>query len=307
MRVAMRQRLPVGAEGVIAALAGRWHGDYGTARCPAHDDRSPSLSMRDGEAGSVLVKCHAGCDSRDVIAALRTRGLWPDGRDSERSFAPPRPAASNDAAKSVEWARALWRRSLPAPGTPVAAYLRFRGIAAPVPPTLRFLADAEHKPTGSRWPCMVAAVTCWPSREILAVHRTYLRPDGGGKAPVEPARMMLGAVAGGAVRLAPVETVLAVAEGIETALSFQLATGTPTWAALSAGGIESLVLPPLPFASEIIVAADNDGSGRGQAAAEIVAERWAADGRRVRIAMPPETGTDFNDMLLQPEPMESAA
>jgi predicted DNA-binding transcriptional regulator AlpA len=51
--------------------------------------------MRDGEAGSVLVKCHAGCDSRDVIAALRTRGLWPDGRDSERSFAPPRPAASN--------------------------------------------------------------------------------------------------------------------------------------------------------------------------------------------------------------------
>jgi hypothetical protein len=47
------------------------------AKCPAHDDRNPSLSI--GEvAGKVLLHCHAGCAQRDVIEALRARGLWPD-------------------------------------------------------------------------------------------------------------------------------------------------------------------------------------------------------------------------------------
>src|ERR1039457_2174024 len=39
------------------------------AQCPAHDDSDPSLSITDGEA-RVLVKCHAGCDTDDVLAAL---------------------------------------------------------------------------------------------------------------------------------------------------------------------------------------------------------------------------------------------
>ena len=32
------------------------------ARCPAHDDRKPSLSIRNADSGKVLVRCHAGCD-----------------------------------------------------------------------------------------------------------------------------------------------------------------------------------------------------------------------------------------------------
>jgi putative DNA primase/helicase len=43
---------------------------------PAHDDREPSLSISAGKNGKVLVRCHAGCDQRDVIAALQRRGLW---------------------------------------------------------------------------------------------------------------------------------------------------------------------------------------------------------------------------------------
>ncbi len=38
--------------------------------CPAHDDRNPSLSVRDGEDGSVLLKCHAGCSNESVVASL---------------------------------------------------------------------------------------------------------------------------------------------------------------------------------------------------------------------------------------------
>jgi hypothetical protein len=41
-----------------------------TARCPSHDDRGPSLSVAEGIDGRVLVYCHAGCRTEDVVAAL---------------------------------------------------------------------------------------------------------------------------------------------------------------------------------------------------------------------------------------------
>lgn len=46
--------------------------------CPAHEDRNPSLSLRDSPDGQVLVHCHAGCSQAAVIAALRGLGLWPE-------------------------------------------------------------------------------------------------------------------------------------------------------------------------------------------------------------------------------------
>jgi hypothetical protein len=64
------------AEGIAKALGGRRAGAGWMARCPAHDDREPSLSIRQGEEGKVLVRCHAGCEQAQVIAVLRSRGLW---------------------------------------------------------------------------------------------------------------------------------------------------------------------------------------------------------------------------------------
>lgn len=46
--------------------------------CPAHNDKDPSLSIKDGRNGAPLVKCHAGCDNLSVIAALKERRLWPE-------------------------------------------------------------------------------------------------------------------------------------------------------------------------------------------------------------------------------------
>jgi hypothetical protein len=63
-------------------------------------------------------------------------------------------------------------------------------------------------PTGRWFPAMVALVTDVADRPA-AVHRTWLTPDGRAKAPVEPQRMSLGPVAGGAVRLTPVAAELA--------------------------------------------------------------------------------------------------
>ena len=44
---------------------GQW-----SARCPAHADKSPSLSVRENPDGAVLINCLAGCDVHDVVAAL---------------------------------------------------------------------------------------------------------------------------------------------------------------------------------------------------------------------------------------------
>jgi hypothetical protein len=58
----------------------RRSGSGWVARCPAHEDRSPSLSVREGGEGRVLVYCHAGCPTEDVVAAigLTMRDLFAD-------------------------------------------------------------------------------------------------------------------------------------------------------------------------------------------------------------------------------------
>lgn len=62
---------------IAERLHGRKSGTGWVARCPAHDDTAPSLSLRDAD-GKVLVHCHAGCGQREVINALENIGLWHD-------------------------------------------------------------------------------------------------------------------------------------------------------------------------------------------------------------------------------------
>jgi phage/plasmid primase-like uncharacterized protein len=134
--------------------------------------------------------------------------------------------------------------------------------------------------------------------ELVGVHRTYLRPDGAVRADIEPAKAMLGRAKGAAVRLAPAGETLLIGEGVETCLSAMQPTVMPAWAALSAGGIEALMLPPI--VRQIVIIADHDHHGRGKRAADIAARRWLFEGRKIKIAMPPDPGTDFNDVLLGP-------
>jgi putative DNA primase/helicase len=62
------------AENIAKALGGRKAGSGWMARCPAHEDREPSLSIAEAGNGKVLVRCHAGCEQQHVIAALKARG-----------------------------------------------------------------------------------------------------------------------------------------------------------------------------------------------------------------------------------------
>jgi DNA primase len=62
-------------ESIVRALKARRSGTDWMAKCPAHDDKNPSLSIRDAD-GKVLLHCHAGCGQREVIAALKAQGIW---------------------------------------------------------------------------------------------------------------------------------------------------------------------------------------------------------------------------------------
>jgi DNA primase len=62
-------------QSIISALGARRVGSAWMAKCPVHDDQTPSLSITEND-GKTLVHCHAGCKQKTVIAALRARGLW---------------------------------------------------------------------------------------------------------------------------------------------------------------------------------------------------------------------------------------
>jgi hypothetical protein len=284
------------AETIAKALGGRKAGGDWVAQCPAHDDRTPSLSIRDGGDNKVLVRCHAGCDQERVIAALRERGVWETTGRSEGRFARKHqhriPDESDpDALKRTKVALDIWAASGPVKETPAEIYLRARGLNLPVTRALRFHAEMKH-PSGGVWPAMVALVSRGDTGSPIAIHRTFLDRDGRRKAPVNPEKMMLGPCRGGVVRLGEIRDVLMVGEGIETCLSAMQATGNPAWAALSTSGLRALDLPR--HARNVIVLADGDEPG--EAAAQDCARRWKREGRCVHIARPPN-GMDFNDML----------
>jgi hypothetical protein len=250
--------------------------------------------------GGDLLDLIQACLGLDKGEAVRWAKDWLGVGDS--TVAPPQPQPRTQPIEPPRqdnpnraYALDIWNKSQPAAGTPVEAYLRYRGIGIPVPKSIRYNPAVKYTQTGLFLPCMVAAIQV-PDRSITAIHRTYIRGDGQGKAGVADEKMMLGSINGGAVRLAQVGPKNVVAEGLETSLSVQEATGLPTWSVLSSSNFLGLALPALPLAAEIVIAADNDENRAGMDAAEKAAALWVSQGRKVRIAQPPTVGTDFNDM-----------
>ena len=75
------------ADSIARALKARRSGTGWMAKCPAHDDHNPSLSIREVD-GKVLLHCHAGCAQHDVIDALKARGVWqPERTENPRIVA----------------------------------------------------------------------------------------------------------------------------------------------------------------------------------------------------------------------------
>ena len=117
------------AQAIIQALGGRWHGTYGTARCPAHDDRTPSLKVRDdpNKRDGIDVHCFAGCGWQEVKQELQRQGLLSDLGQNAHPTRRPQPIKSRAQNEdSVRFARDIWATSKPASGTIVETYLAVR-------------------------------------------------------------------------------------------------------------------------------------------------------------------------------------
>ena len=120
----------ISADDIARALNGRRSGRSWIARCPAHDDRTPSLSITQGD-DRVLVHCFSGCSWQAIFAALSSQGLWsgsgaaPEGRCP--AVPPPRErdsgTADEDKAGRVAFALQLWSESASLTGTLGERYL----------------------------------------------------------------------------------------------------------------------------------------------------------------------------------------
>jgi len=203
------------------------------------------MSIAETENGKLLVHCHAGCEQAAVIEALQSLGLWSMAvANKDQRFGLRSERLSNRDDNKVRTANALklWCAGRQPDETLVHNYLRSRGIRIGLPGSIKFHAGLKH-PTGSIWPAMISLVTRGSDNRPIGIHRTYLSRGGGGKAPINPNKMMLGMCGGGAVRLAPAIGPLMIGEGIETSLAAMQATGHPVWAALSTSGMRTLELP----------------------------------------------------------------
>lgn len=293
------------AQTVTQALGGDWRKGSGLAPCPMcqpesrRDQRALSVSE---SGGHLLVHCHkGGCkvfpelQARGLIVGQGHRGARPDPAEDERRKAENR----RKHAQRLKVAHDLFTQAKSCEGTIAETYLtEVRGIKGlrfnKMKNTLRFHSNALHSPSGEYMPAIIARIR-GANGHALGIHRTFLLPDGSAKANVTPCKMMLGPSSGGAVRFGPDAPIIALAEGIETALSVVRASRMTVWATLSTSGLKGLILPRMPVAEVVIICADHDGAGLN--AAEARAARLEGEGRTVSIIYPPNTGDDFNDVL----------
>ena len=296
--------MDAGAAGIARALNGRRCGAGFVCRCPAHDDRRPSLRISETKFGKVLIKCWSGCEQDAVIDALRRRGLW-GGKPTQASHASER----SDAAAGLDQTHdptKSWRNALPfIRGSVVDRYLKSRRgieLTDDEARSLRYSPSLWHWPTKTKWPAMLACVALASGAPITS-HQTFLEPDGSDKAPLgDKARLFAagGKTVGGGVWFGAAETAqeLIVGEGIESTLSAMRIFGSAAGcAALSANGIRTLILPA--DARRVRIFADNDALGQGLALARAAARRWLAEGRTVAVSISPKVGEDANDVWLR--------
>lgn len=282
-------RLERRAREIVESLRGHWSRGKGMCCCPAHDDRTPSLSVSMGQR-AILLHCFAGCSNEAVLAGLERRGVRRrelfDGRG-----APLAPVEMSDRPNPA--ARRLWCAAERLPGSRADAYLNARRIALRST-QLRFHPQTPLGPKGAVHflPAMLAAVS--NDQGVMAVHRTFLDDATPRCAAFERPKRALGMLGTAAVRLVPPRSGrLGLAEGIETALSATQLSGIPCWATL---GNERFGLVAIPDSvTELYLFVDNDAGGRLAEARARAA--YASPGRGILARVPEEAGQDWNDVL----------
>jgi DNA primase len=283
------------------------HGREFTGLCPFHNEKTPSFFVVEDKGFFHCFGCGAHGDAINFVMRaeklkfrVAVKRLAGELGAAVAAVAPPPVGAAllapaerrekEERNRQIAWR--LWLDTRDPRGTPVETYLRGRGVGLPPAPVLRFAPRCWNRETGRELPAMLARVDD-ANGEFIAIHRTWLTADGR-KAELAEPKWSLASTRGGAVRLAPPGAVLAIAEGIETALTAILA-GYAAWSAVSKGGFKTVALPG--EVREVLIVADHDKNGEGEHAARKAADRWHAEGRRVRLWLATRAGDDLNDVI----------
>jgi hypothetical protein len=276
------------ADRIVRQLGGKWHGDYAMCRCPAHTDGDPSLSVRVGQR-AVLFHCFAGCASDAIVDALRT-GQFAVARDHD-------PGQRHEGGKGDfnKLALSIWRFADPFAGSLAERYLRGRSIT-PVGINARYDARCQFGAGEEKAFAPALIVPVEEDTGVVAIHRTFLRPDGTDKAEITKPKRMLGNPGGGAVRWGgiPTDGVLRLAEGVEDAVSVMnmLEPETFVWPVL---GIERYQTLTIPESIRKIIIYSQNGAEAARAV-ERATPHLTANDRQLSVKLPSHAG-DWNDLL----------
>ena len=208
-----------------------------------------------------------------------------------------REVSPDERARLIDWLNKLADESGPVTsGDPVDQYLRNRGISLEsYPDDLRthpHLPYREDRAILGHYPAMLAVIRNAVGQPV-GFHRTYLTKEGQ-KAPVPTPRKKTPLIGWAtAIQLAPPGDVLAVAEGIETTLSFGILSGLPVWSCDSSGGVARFCPPP--GVKKIIIGGDHDTAGIESA--RVLIDRMTEQGIEVKAVFPDTFEEDWNAVL----------
>jgi len=214
---------------------------------------------------------------------------------------PPRTEAMiKDDRDVVQRMREVWGKAIPisAPEAEVGRrYFEARGLPVPsikdgLDNELRFVPSLYYRDKDGKvdhFPAIVAMVRN-AEGNARAIHRIYLARDGRGKAPVAESKKLMAkpdvvSLHTCAVRLGPPSKVIAVAEGIETALAVRAFTGFSCWATVNST-LMRLFLPPAGTTA-VHIFGDLDRSEEGARATHDLGEELKSRGFQIRADLPP--------------------
>lgn len=250
--------------------------------CPAHEDKNPSLSITETKDGKLLLHCFSGCTFEEIIAAA---GLS-SGQFTRATSVQNRGTITSDADRTAQ-ALNIWNATQSLEGSVAERYLNSRQIFIWSDDT-RFHPNLYYADDQTERPCMVCAVR--RDGKFVGIHRTFLTGDG-----KKLGKKMLGPCGGGSVFVGGTGNVIAVAEGIENALSVRTLFGNANgkyYATLSATGMKQWQLPKRM--GTLIIFPDGDKVGSD--AALQLGERASLKGWNAKTMLIVED-KDWNDLL----------
>jgi hypothetical protein len=260
---------------LVGALGGTWSRNSALCRCPAHDDRSPSLSVRQGDRG-FLVHCYAGCDRSDIIRELAR--VVPTKR-----YTAPRWTDRQSGGNVLR----LWDEGQDVRGSLAERYLKTRFLD-PSLPDIRFHPRCPHGPAPLTKfkPALLVAIR--NSNVLVAVQRIFLDPVTSNYTE----KAMLGSPGQGAWQGTVARDTIAIAESFEDAAAYMAMGRGPCWTSLGAGRLHLLRFPA--SVASIVIAEDNDAEGRR--AARRAWETYREQGLAVKRVKPADPHKDWAAM-----------